>query len=389
MLVIFLIISTGIKAQEASTPNIVGSNYTIDSKILNEARQIQVFLPDGYANEDHQYAVLYLLDGQRFFLPAVGLYQSFKQYKLTPGFIVVGITNSYPQRFRHFTRGAANFAKFITSEVVPFINNKFRTNDDNLLFGWEYAGSLALKIMTESSTNFKGYLLASPFPIEQRINDLDSLLQSGKQFRNHLFFGVSDAEGMVGEGTDKLAQLWKKNKGDNTNWQYLRLANEEHRSTGYPMLYHGLRNYFGNYPELQVNDLQAFLDAGGLDYANNYNQIRAEKYGFDQGFSEWTKFTIIRSAIRANSFEKFEEFLRKFYTPAFIGGLRGSRPFEIAKFYEKHNSFEKAIEIYTILEQSEVHAKPAVDDLIRLHSQLNNKKQVRKYTKKAKEMAEK
>ena len=110
-----LLVSIHSIAQIAGVPNIVGTNYTLTSEILDEERKIQVYLPDNYSESGLDYPVLYLLDGQLFYNSAVSLSNKFKQSRLSPEFIIVGISTSYPQRFGHFSSGKENFSEFINN----------------------------------------------------------------------------------------------------------------------------------------------------------------------------------------------------------------------------------------------------------------------------------
>ncbi len=86
-----------LNAQLSNKDNLVGTNFLIQSEILNEIREIQVYLPEGYETSDKDYSVLYLLDGQRLFLHGVSLLQSFTHFKTTPE-LIAGIelsTNGY------------------------------------------------------------------------------------------------------------------------------------------------------------------------------------------------------------------------------------------------------------------------------------------------------
>ena len=70
-----LICSLCVKAygQNTRKDNLVGFSLPIQSKIMNDEREIQVFLPESYADSDTKYPVLYILDGQRYFLYGVSL----------------------------------------------------------------------------------------------------------------------------------------------------------------------------------------------------------------------------------------------------------------------------------------------------------------------------
>nr|WP_297784898.1 alpha/beta hydrolase-fold protein [uncultured Allomuricauda sp.] len=338
----------GVQAQSEGTSNVVGTNHLLYSKILNEERGVQIYLPPSYQDSDKTYPVVYVLDGQRFFLHVVSLGQSFQQFQLTPEFIIVGINNSYPDRFRNFGEGKENFKGFLEDELMPYVNENFRTKGENLLFGWEYGGSFVFHMMMEEPTLFNAYLVASPFPIFDAIDDLDT----STNMETQLYFAVSPDEYDVRHSTEKLNGKLTSNPIDGLDWKYFEFELEEHRSTGYPTLYHGLRDYFKYYQEFETNNLKKFINAGGMAYALNHAQERAMRYGFEPDLSLWSRFTIVRSAMRADDFYHFETLLNSMHKDIFIRELIAQRDYavsQIATFYEKNNRFQEAIELYDLL----------------------------------------
>lgn len=336
-------------AQNRALENNVGTNHFIHSKLLNEERQIQIYLPPNYTDSTKDFPVLYVLDGQRFFLYAVSLSQSFKQFKLTPEFIVVGINTDYPKRFQDLGDDKEKFIKFLENELTPYIDNNYRSNNENLFFGWEYGGSLVFNTMLSNSTLFDVYIMASAYPIMNEIEELNSV----SELNANLYFSVSPDEYEVKHSAVKLDSLLSKKNIEGLKWSYLKLDLEKHHSTGYPTLYHGLRNYFKYYQEFEVENLENFINAGGLGYAYNYVKERADKYGFSPELSLWSKFTIIRSAMRAEDFYHFETLLNSLNKTEFINELiDSSMDYTIshfANFYEKNNRFKEAIELYDLL----------------------------------------
>jgi len=323
--------------------NVVGKNHWIESNILEEKRDIQIFIPEGYEDSPNDFPVLYLMDGQRFFLHAVSLQQSFRQYELTPGFIVVGITNQYPSRFNHFGEGKEKFLSFLKEEVIPYVEENFRVNKSKrILFGWEYGAGFAFHSLLTQPHLFDAYLLASPYPILDEVQNLDRL----DSLKKVLVYAVSPDEFEINHAVDKLDSLISAKTIDGLETLELRLENEEHRSTGYATLYHGLRYYFRFYPEFQEDNLFEFLEKGGLDYAENYTMERAKRYGFPAKLSIWSKYSIIRSAIRADEFGYFQEFINRLNLESLISDLiedqRNYAVFQILSFYYKNDQPEKA-----------------------------------------------
>ena len=335
--------------QDSLANNIVGSNHFIKSKALNEERQIQIYLPPNYKDSKEKYPVLYVLDGQRFFLYAVSLSQSFKQFQLTPEFIIVGINTDYPKRFQQLGDGKETFIEFISTELRPYIDSTFRTNDENLFFGWEFGASLVFNTMLSNPTLFDAHIMASAFPIMDAIDKLNDITT----LPTNLYFSVSPDEYDVKHSAVKLDSLLSQKHIDGLQWSFLKLDIEQHRSTGYPTLYHGLRNYYKYYQELQPNNLQKFINAGGLDYAYRYTKERANRHGFSPELSLWSKFTIVRSAMRADDFYHFETLLNALNKKEFINELmNGNMEYvlsDFAAFYEKNNRFKEAINLYDLL----------------------------------------
>uniref|UniRef100_UPI00404BA367 alpha/beta hydrolase-fold protein n=1 Tax=Fulvivirga sp. TaxID=1931237 RepID=UPI00404BA367 len=363
----------------AQTHNIVGANHEISSQILNETMQIQVLVPNGYEASEDAYPVLYLLDGQQYFNYGVSLSRNFQEFSLTPQFIIVGITTLSPQRYTYFDGEKDKFIDFMENELLPFVDKNYRTNTDRMIFGWQYAGSLALHIMIDHPSLFNGYFIASPFPIEQKVDDLDKISALNKA----LYFGVSPDEYEVNKGTDKLNALLSNKNIEGLRWSYLQFSMEEHRSTGFPTLYHSLREYFKYYPPLQVDNLKRFLDLGGLKYAEDFFEKRASLFGFDPAPTTWSKYTILRSAIKAEDYSNFKLFADALLNDDLIGELDG-RAFDVASFYEKHQEHNKAIHIYNILLQKHPDSERLLTKMAESHTALGNSKEAKRYLKQAK-----
>ena len=86
ILLIFIMcsfINTICIAQENNPQITIGINHTIKSSILNQDRTIQIYTPDGYSDSEQEYPVLYILDGQWYFLSGVAIQKALR----TPGAI--------------------------------------------------------------------------------------------------------------------------------------------------------------------------------------------------------------------------------------------------------------------------------------------------------------
>jgi len=166
--------------QEKYRPFALGRVYKMQSKILNEERIINIYLPEGYNPEDTiKYPVIYLLDGSanEDFIHIVGLVQfySFEWINLLPKSIVVGIGTVDRKRDFTFpttiedekkafpTSGQSQkFIKFVELELQPYIKNKFLTTDSKTLIGQSLGGLLATEILIKRPALFDNYIIISP-----------------------------------------------------------------------------------------------------------------------------------------------------------------------------------------------------------------------------------
>jgi predicted alpha/beta superfamily hydrolase len=150
---------------ETTKPFVLGVIDEIQSIQLGEKRILNIYLPEGYKQDDTaKYAVIYLLDGSadEDFIHVAGLVQfnNFPWINRVPKSIVVGIATvdrkrdfTYPtsvesDKKRFPTTGHSDkFIAFIEKELQPFIEKKYRTNASKMLIGQSLGGLLATEVL--------------------------------------------------------------------------------------------------------------------------------------------------------------------------------------------------------------------------------------------------
>ncbi|WP_394773400.1 alpha/beta hydrolase [Flavobacterium sp.] len=168
------------KITETSKPFILGVIDELQSNELGENRILNIYLPEGYKQEDAtKYPVIYLLDGSanEDFIHIAGLVQfnSFEWINQVPKSIVVGIATvdrrrdfTFPTTIekdqkRFATSGHSDkFIAFIEKELQPFIDKKYHTNDSKTIIGQSLGGLLETEILLKKPTLFNKYVIVSP-----------------------------------------------------------------------------------------------------------------------------------------------------------------------------------------------------------------------------------
>jgi len=175
-------LSTVVSAQPAGTkPFVLGLIDGLHSKVLNEDRVLNIYLPEGYKPQDGvRYPVIYLLDGSanEDFIHIAGLLQfnNFPYIDRVPKSIVVGIANidrkrdfTYPttvetdKKALPTTGGSAAFIKFIATELQPYIDKNYKTIPGaRTIIGQSLGGLVSTEILLRQPGLFDRYIIISP-----------------------------------------------------------------------------------------------------------------------------------------------------------------------------------------------------------------------------------
>jgi predicted alpha/beta superfamily hydrolase len=200
-------------AQSKGAPISIGDNYTISSKVLNKDRVIQVYLPDSYDSSKEKYPVLYVLDGQWFFSSGVSVQKALRTPDAIPEMIVVGIINSNPLRHTLFSDESDKFTAFLKDEVISFVDSKFRTNKERIIFGWEAAAYyISETILKEKGLFTGGILTDGGFASEEIVkgfqSDVDVYLYMANSKKD--IFNIAE--------TESFNKVLKKNNTKKIRW---------------------------------------------------------------------------------------------------------------------------------------------------------------------------
>jgi predicted alpha/beta superfamily hydrolase len=291
-------------------PNTLGELFTLPSKILNQDRSFQVYLPPKYHQSKEQYPVLYVLDGQWHFTSAVAIQRSLRRPGTVPEMIIVGIVNANPLRGRLFGEQNEKFQQYLADEVLPFVDGKFRTSQERLLFGWQMGGFFASFAILHEKQLFNGAIAVNGG--EASDEWIDQFNQRKKASEKYLYIANSKKDIFTIKYSDTLAQQLSEKVSENLNWQYQLFNDETHQSLPYIAMYKGLRHYYHNFNSLAFGSIEEYIKLGGMDNLKSYFAKRGERFGFPAEIDSSTKNHLIWLAWNHDNFEYFEVFMSAF-----------------------------------------------------------------------------
>ena len=253
----------------SSKPFVLGVIDEIQSKELGEKRTLNIYLPDGYKQDDTtRYPVVYLLDGSadEDFIHVVGLFQfnTFPWIKRVPKSIVVGIANvdrrrdfTYPttleaDKKRYPTAGhSAAFTTFIANELQPFIEKKYKTNGANMLIGQSLGGLFAAEVLLKRPTLFTSYIIISPslwWDNGSLLTVPSPVLQAGYTHQTAVYIGVGkegltpgDIPRVMEVDANLLAEKIKSTKSKAVTVYFDYLPQEDHATITHQAIFNALR----------------------------------------------------------------------------------------------------------------------------------------------------
>ena len=166
---------------QTSSDNINSRQYSLYNAIekyiysaaVADSFYILVSVPDGYYSSDKRYPVLYVLDGDVAFGMAASIARYLQIGENIPELIIVGIgyggldKAAGEKRRRDYrptpTGGAINFLKFLEEELLPFIDNNYRTlPGERAINGYSIGGLFGLYTLFTKPEIFNRYIIGSP-----------------------------------------------------------------------------------------------------------------------------------------------------------------------------------------------------------------------------------
>ena len=151
---------------------------TLESATLHETRRLNIYLPPAYHEETaRRFPVLYLPDGgeQEDFPHVAAAADRLIRAGTVRPFLIVGIENTVRRRdmtpptqsasdleVTNQPGGAPAFRTFLASELMPWVQNRYRTDDETAIMGESLAGLFVIDTLWRKPALFDTYIAIDP-----------------------------------------------------------------------------------------------------------------------------------------------------------------------------------------------------------------------------------
>ncbi|PCI63168.1 MAG: hypothetical protein COB37_05520 [Kordiimonadales bacterium] len=241
-------------------------NFSIQSEILQETREIVVHLPENYDPDSKEgYPVLYMLDADHqadeIAARTAGEYSN---AKMVPGVIVIAIENirrgmdflphfiSVERDGKQVFGNGGKLLSFIKNELIPFASKKFRTNGRRVFIGHSWAGQFVAYALSQSPDLFDGYFITSPSIGQygdKTFSELKRVFKQDIDFPAFVYVSVGSKETLeLKTDYDRLTTLLKQHLPKQVKLHLEINEGADHENSGDISIPTALKLYFSTTP---------------------------------------------------------------------------------------------------------------------------------------------
>lgn len=225
-------------AAPETRPIVIGEQRIVHAAALGDDREINVWLPPSYSKSDRRYPVVYLIDGalDQDFEHIAGLAQYGALSWMFEELIVVGVQtkdrraeltwrSTDPAENRDFpTNGnSAAFRKFLTGEVKPLIDAKYRTSGEDALMGESLAGLFIVETFLKHPDAADSFIAISPslwWDYGSLGKDAKKILGDFPKGEREIYLAIASEKGAMREAMLALVAGLKKQKPKGVAWTF-------------------------------------------------------------------------------------------------------------------------------------------------------------------------
>ncbi len=327
----------------------------ISSERLNTVRQLKIKLPKNYdPNSELKHPVIVVFDADYLFEPVAGQVEFQTYFDDMPSSIIVGVMQGSDRRFDAYfdpvtgvpEQSGLRFYEFISTELLPYIDNKYNTSKFRVAVGHNLMGHFINSYIFQPETQFQAYVCLSPDFTGSMQNVLAQQLEATDKA---IFYYMATAEKDIPEIRDNVLAvntLLKQVSNANVTYYFDDFKDETHYTFVNGAIAKSFDKIFELYNPLREKELKekVLTYEGTLDtyIIDRYDRIE-KLFGITKKISEKELEKVAEVAEQREDYKSLYK-LGKLANKLFPESLLGT--YYLAHSLEKTGKTKKAKKLY-------------------------------------------
>lgn len=327
----------------------------ISSERLNTIRQLKIKLPKDYdPNSELKHPVIVVFDADYLFEPIAGQVEFQTYFDDMPSSIIVGVMQGSDRRFDAYfdpvtgmpEQFGLRFYEFISTELLPYIDNKYNTSQFRVAVGHNLMGHFINSYIFQPETQFQAYVCLSPEFTGSMQNVLAQQLEASDKA---IFYYMATSEKDIPAIRDNVLEvndLLKKVSNPNVTYYFDNFEDETHYTLVNGAIAKSFDKIFELYNPLREKELKekVLTYDGTLDtyLIDRYDRIE-KLFGITKKISERELEKVAEAAEQREDYKSLNK-LGKLANKLFPESLLGT--YYIAHSLEKTGKTKKAKKVY-------------------------------------------
>ena len=328
---------------------------TIRSNKLNEDRQLKILLPRGYNEEDSKrYPLIIVFDGDYLFEAVSGNVDYYSYWEDMPEAIVVGIKQEdqryddtmYSEQNSLPIEKGSSFFEFIGMELIPYLNNSFKTENFRLAVGHGLTANFIDYYLLKDVPLFQAYISISPELAPQMSQYLTEQLSA---IQSKVFYYLATSSNdvpSIQEGAESLNKSITSIDNKNLLYNFDSFEGPSHYALPAHAIPKALESIFFVFQPIskkEYNESILQLDTSPVDYLTEKYQMIKDLFGIEKQILV-NDIKAIEAAIKKKEqwqyYEELGKLARKEYPETLLGN------YYLARYYEEMGEPKKAMKMY-------------------------------------------
>lgn len=326
----------------------------ITSEVLGEKRQIKIQLPRNYENSDKDYPVFYVFDADYMFEPVAGIVDYYGYWEDMPEAIIIGVNQGelrendcyYSEQNSLPAESGAEFFDFVGTELVPFVDRNFRTENFKVAVGHGKTANFINYFLLKSKPLFQSYIVLSPDLAKDMPKYVSEALAVTEQKTFYYLATSKDEVSKIQQKTEALAEKLKTVENSNVMKNFVTYEDASHYTMPVHAMGDAIEKLFLVFQPISKKEYKETilkLDGNPVDYLKEKYQMIEDLFGIEKPILI-NDFKAIEAAIKKKEdwiyFEQLGELARDQYPDTLLGN------YYLGRFYEETGKPKKAMKTY-------------------------------------------